>query len=284
LRDWGRSREWIGKARSLGRDTPQMRQLEQYLLSQSGDYAAIARDAAAAVAAAEKARRAPSEADLLRLADARQRLNDNAGYIDALRKLVVYHPKKDYWAAYLARLPRASGFSPRLQLDVMRLRLATGTLETTDEFFEMAQLAIQAGLPAEGVEIIDKGFAEGKLGNGPEAGRHQRLRDLAVKRDAERRASLAADSAAAASAVDGNALVDLGRVHVSIGEVDRGIAMIEQGIAKGGLKRPEDAQLRLGLAQIRSPAHKSQGLKALRSIKGGDGVAEIGRLWAVAAR
>lgn len=249
LRDWGRSREWIGKARSLGRDTPQMRQLEQYLLSQSGDYAAIARDAAAAVAAAEKARRAPDEGDLLRLADARQRLNDSAGYIATLEKLVAYHPKKDYWAAYLARLPRKSGFSPRLGLDVMRLRLATGTLETTEEFFEMAQLAIQAGLPAEGVRIIDKGFAEGKLGTG-----------------------------------NADALVELGNVHVSIGETARGIALIEQGIAKGGLKRPEDAQLRLGLAQLQSPAHKAQGAKTLRSIKGGDGVAEIGRLWAVAAR
>lgn len=284
LRDWGRSREWIGKARSLGRDTPQMRQLEQYLLSQSGDYAAIARDAAAAVAAAEKARRAPDEGDLLRLADARQRLNDSAGYIATLEKLVAYHPKKDYWAAYLARLPRKSGFSPRLGLDVMRLRLATGTLETTEEFFEMAQLAIQAGLPAEGVRIIDKGFAEGKLGTGAEAGRHQRLRDLAARRDAERRASLAADTAAAVSAGNADALVELGNVHVSIGETARGIALIEQGIAKGGLKRPEDAQLRLGLAQLQSPAHKAQGAKTLRSIKGGDGVAEIGRLWAVAAR
>lgn len=166
----------------------------------------------------------------------------------------------------------------------MRLRLATGTLETTEEFFEMAQLAIQAGLPAEGVRIIDKGFAEGKLGTGAEAGRHQRLRDLAARRDAERRASLAADTAAAVSAGNADALVELGNVHVSIGETARGIALIEQGIAKGGLKRPEDAQLRLGLAQLQSPAHKAQGAKTLRSIKGGDGVAEIGRLWAVAAR
>ncbi len=284
LRDWGRAREWIGKARALGRDTPQMRQLEQYMLSQTGDYAAIARDAAASVAAAERARRAPAEADLLRLADAQQRMNNSAGYIETLEKLVTYHPKKDYWAAYLARLPRKSGFSPRLELDVMRLRLATGTLETTEEFFEMAQLAIQAGLPAEGVRIIDKGFAEGKLGTGPEAGRHQRLRELAARRDAERRASLAADTTAAASAGQADALVDLGNVHVSIGEVARGIALIEQGIAKGGLKRPEDAQLRLGLAQLQSPAHKAQGIKTLRSIKGGDGAAEIGRLWAVVQR
>lgn len=284
LRDWAKSQEWIDKARSLGRDSAQMRQLEQYLQAQTGDYAAIARDAAAAISAAEKARRTPDEGDLLRLADAQQRSNNTAGYIATLEKLVAYHPKKDYWAAYLGRLPRKSGFSARLGLDVMRLRLATDTLETTDEYFEMAQLAIQDGLPAEGVKIIDKGFANGKLGTGPEASRHQRLRDLASKRDTERRASLPADAGAAANAPDGNALVDLGYVYVSIGEVERGIKMIEQGIAKGGLKRPEEARLRLGMAQLQSPAHKARGLQTLRSLKGSDGVAEIGRLWAVIGR
>lgn len=284
LRDWAKSREWLDKARALGRDSAQLRQLDQYLLSQSGDYAAIARDAAAAVSAAEKARRAPDEGDLLRLADAQQRLNNSAGYIGTLEKLVAYHPKKDYWAAYLSRLPRKSGFSARLGLDLMRLRLATDTLETTDEYFEMAQLAIQAGLPAEGVKIIDKGFANGRLGTGPEAARHQRLRDLATKRDAERRASLPADAGAAANAPDGNALVELGAVYVSIGDVERGVKMIEQGIAKGGLKRPEDARLRLGMAQLQSPKLKAKGLQTLRSLKGTDGVAEIGRLWAVIGR
>ncbi len=38
-----------------------------------------------------------------------------------------YYPKKDYWIAYLAQLPRKPGFADRFALDVMRLKLATGT-------------------------------------------------------------------------------------------------------------------------------------------------------------
>lgn len=284
LRDWGRSQEWADKAKAGGRDTPQLRQLVQYLQSQTGDYAAIARDAGAAVAAAEKAGRRPDEGDLLRLADAQQRQNNTAGYIATLEKLVAHHPKKDYWAAYLGRLPRKSGFSGRLGLDLMRLRLATGTLEKTEDYFEMAQLAIQAGLPAEGLQIIDAGYRSGALGTGPEAGRHQRLKDLALKRDAERRASIGADVGAAQAAGDANAMVELGYAYVTMGEVDRGVKLIEQGIAKGGLKQPEDARLRLGMAQLQSPALKAKGLQTLRSLKGSDGVAEIGRLWTVVAR
>ncbi len=284
LRNWSESRRWVDRARELGRDTPQLRQLVQFLQSQTGDWAAVARDAAAAVQAAERARSRPAEADLLRLADAQQRLNDSAGQMATLEKLVSYHPKQDYWAAYLGRLPRKSGFAQRLTLDVMRLKLATDTLESTEDYFEMAQLAIQAGLPAEGVKIIDKGFANGKLGTGAEAERHQRLRVLAQQRDQARRESIAADAAAAAQAPDGNALVDLGYAYVTMGEVERGIEMIEQGIAKGKLRRAEDAQLRLGMAQLQSSKHRAKGVQTLRAIRATDGVAEVARAWAVLGR
>lgn len=284
LKDWGNAQQWTDKAQQLGRDTPALRQLEQYLLSQSGDYSAIAKDAAAAVSAAEKAGQRPTEADLLRLADAQQRLNNTNAYILSLEKLVAYYPKKDYWSAYLGRLTRKSGFGQRLGLDVMRLRLATDTLETTEEYMEMAQLALQARLPAEGLKIVDKGYANGKLGTGPEAGRHQRLKDLAIKRDAEKKASIDADAAAAQAEKSGDALVDVGYAYVTMGQVAKGIGLIEQGIDKGGLKSPEDAKLRLGMAQIQQASSKAKGLQTLRSLKGTDGVAEIGRLWTVLAR
>ncbi len=284
LRDWSNARQWADKAKQLGRSSPSLQQLEQYLLSQSGDYAAIAKEAAQAVSAAEKAGQRPAEGDLLRLADAQQRLHNNSGYLQTLEKLVYNHPKKDYWAAFLARLPSRSGFAQRLTLDVMRLRLASGTLESTDDYMEMAQLALQARLPAEGLKIVEQGFAKGALGSGPEAGRHQRLKDLALKREAERKTSIAADETAARAEKSGDALVELGYAYVTMGDVPRGITLIEQGIAKGGLKNPEDARLRLGMAQIQSAATKARGLQTLRAVKGSDGSADVARLWTVLAR
>ncbi|MBT9486629.1 MAG: hypothetical protein IV093_03880 [Rubrivivax sp.] len=284
LRDWAKSQQWASKAQQLGSNSAQLKQLVTYLQSQSGDYGAIAKDAAAAIAAAEQAGRRPEEGDLLRLADAQQRSNQSAGYINTLEKLLANYPKKDYWSAYLGRLTRKPGFAQRLGLDVMRLRLASGTLEKTDDFMEMAQLAIQAGHPAEGVDIVEKGFAAKALGVGPEAERHGRLKDLAIKRAAEKKASIAADAAAAAAAPEGDALVEVGYSYVTMGQAEQGVKLIEQGIAKGKLKRPEDAKLRLGMAQIQSPALKAKGLQTLRSIKGTDGVAEVGRLWTVLAR
>ena len=273
-----KAQAWIAKAQQGGSSSPQLKQLLAWLQGQTGDYAAIARDAAAAVTTAEQSGQRPSEADLLRLADAQARGN-LPGYNATLEKLLTYYPKKDYWAAVLGRLPRKPGFADRYALDVLRLKLASGTMSQTDDFMEMAQLALQAGYPAEAKKIVERGYASGALGSGPEADRHKRLRDLTDKQLAESSAGLAARAADAANAKDGNALVQVGTVYVSMGEVDKGLALIEQGIAKGGLKRPEDAKLRLGLAQQHSAKAKPKAVQTLKSVQGNDGSADIARLW-----
>ena len=280
-RNNAKAQEWLGKAQAAGHSSPTMKQLQSYLQSASGDFAAVAKDAGAAVAAAEQAGRRPDEADLLRLADAQQRTGNAAGYLATLEKLVSLYPKKDYWAAYLGRLPRKAGFSDRLSLDVLRLRLAAGVLSRPEEFMEMAQLALQAGLPAEAVKIVDKGFAQKVLGQGAEADRHRRLRELAVRKEGEAKAGIAAQVAEAGDDKTGEAQVKVGYQLVTMGEVDKGVALIEAGLAKGALKHPEQARLRLGMAQLQSPATRAKGVQTLRGLKASDGTAEVARLWTV---
>ncbi len=281
-RNNGKASEWLAKAVAAGNHSASIKQLQSYLQSVSGDYGAIARDAGAAISAAEQAGRRPEEGDLLRLADAQQRSANNAGYSHTLEKLLSYYPKKDYWNAHLSRLPRKPGFGDRFALDVMRLRLASGTLTKTEDFMEMAQLALQAGLAGEGRRIVEQGYKVGVLGTGAEAGRHQRLKDLALKQEGELKAAIAGQASDAAGQKDGNDLVKVGFAYVTLGDVDQGIALIEKGIAKGGLKRPEDAKLRLGMAQLQSAKTKDKATQTLRSVQGSDGAAEVARLWIVA--
>ena len=280
-RNNAKATEWLNKAIAAGNSGGSVRQLQAYLQGASGDYHAIAKDAGAAVSAAEQGGRRPDEGDLLRLADAQQRTGNNAGYIVTLEKLLLNYPKKDYWNAFLSRLPRKAGFAPRFELDVMRLRLASGTLAKTEDYMEMAQLSLQAALPAEARRITDQGIKAGVLGTGPEAARHQRLRDLAVKQEGEAKASLANQVSEAETFKEGDGLVKIGYAYVSLGEVDKGIELIQKGIAKGNLKRPEDAKLRLGMAQLQSAKTKTAAVQTLRSVKGSDGAAEIARLWTV---
>ncbi len=280
-RNNGKASEWVQRAISAGNNSGSVRQLQSYLQSNSGDYATIGRDASAAISAAENAGRRPDEGDLLRLADAQQKTNNMNGYVATLEKLLFNYPKKDYWTAYLGRLPRKAGFSDRFALDLMRLRLASGNLSKTEDFMEMAQLSMQAGFPAEARRIAEQGYKAGALGTGAEAARHQRLRDLAIKQEGESKAQLAQQTTDAEGFKEGDGLVKVGYAYVTMGEQEKGIALIEKGIAKGSLKRPEDAKLRLGMAQMQSPKTKATGVQTLRAIKGTDGVAEIARMFAM---
>jgi hypothetical protein len=275
-KDWSRAREWAQKAKQQGANAADMDKLLAYISSQSGDFAAIARDAQASIEAAEKAGRRPEENDLLALADAQRRTNNVAGQTATLEKLVAYYPKKEYWAAVLGRLPGKSGFSGRLSLDVDRLRREAKLLEKTEEYVEFAQLALQAGQAAEAKAALDEGFARGLLGKGPEAERQNRLRALANQRAADAPAALKAAEAEAGN--DGNALVRIGMGYVGLGQYDKGIALIQKGLASGNLKHPEEARLHLGIAYLRA-GNRAKANETFRSVKGTDGSADLARLW-----
>ena len=180
-------------------------------------------------------------------------------------------------------MQKKPGFSDRLGVNVYRLRLATGNLQSANDYLEMAQLALQAGVPAEAKVIVDKGYEVKALGTGPEASRHQRLRDLVQKDLAESQKNRAKDEREALAAKDGNDLVKVGLNYVYEGNASKGLPLIEQGIKKGGLKRPEDAKLRLGEAQIYA-GQKARGVQTLKTVQGSDGTADIARLWILNAR
>ncbi len=274
--------EWAQRARQLGGGSAQLSQLIDYVRAQSGDYASIARDASAAVAAAEKDNKKPGEDDLLRLGEAYKNMDNKQAYATTVEKLVMHYPsKKDYWSAHLVNLQRKAGFADRLGLDVMRLRLRHGLIKTSDEYMEMAQLALQAGLPAEAKDIMAKGYAAGALGAGAQADRHKRLSDLVAKTEADVNSTLEKNAAEAATQREGNDLVKIGTVYASRGESAKAAELIEKGIAKGNLKRPDDAKLRLGLAQLATPALKSKGVQTLRAIDAKDGTSDVAKLWLI---
>ena len=280
-KNWAKTNEWANRSRAAGGNTASLNQLIAYVQSQSGDYSQIFKDAQAQVTAAEQAGRRPAEDDLLRLADAAKRTSNNAAYSRALEQLVLYYPKKEYWSAHLAALQRKPGFADRLALDVMRLKLANGLIAKTDDFMEMTQLALQAGFPVEAKAIVDKGYAAGALGTGEQAARHQRLKDLVLKQQADSAAGITQAAIDAAAVPAGNDLVKVGTVYASMGQTDKAVELIEKGIAKGDLKRPDDAKLRLALALAQAPKTRAKGLQMLRSVTGVDGTADVAKLYAV---
>ena len=252
----------------------------QYL---SGDFAGASKELMAEIQAAERNGTAPAEERINLLMNAAVRQKDIAGETFALERLVSYYPKKEYWVTLLNRLQRKPNFSDRLALDTYRLSLATGSMSTATDYMELAQLTVQAGFPAEGKKVVEKGFSAGVLGVGAEAERHKRLRDLVNKKVEETAAAQPNEEKQALAAKDGNDLVMVGMGLVLNGQAVKGLQLMQQGIAKGGLKRPEDAKLHLGIAQIMA-GDNAKAQSTLRTVSGTDGTADLARLWALYAR
>jgi tetratricopeptide (TPR) repeat protein len=244
----------------------------------AGDYPAAQKAIGAEVTAEEKAGQTPSEEKLQLLANIALKQNDKAGYVQSIEKLVAYHPKKEYWADLINRVQSKPGFSDRLTLDVYRLKMAIGQMKDTADYMEMAQLALQAGFPAEAVKIIEQGYKSGAMGTGPEADRQKRLRDLANKQAADDQKTMSQGEAEAQKAKDGTALVNLGYAYVTAGQADKGLALMDQGIKKGNLKRAEDAKLHYGMALLQA-GKKSEGVQMLKTVQGNDGAADLARYW-----
>jgi len=252
----------------------------QYL---SGDFAGASKELIAEINAAERAGQAPAEDRLKLLLNAATKQNDNNAYVFAVEKLVTYYPKKEYWVDLLSRMQRKQNFSDRLSLDAYRLSLATGSMSAPADYMEMAQLALQADLASEGKQVIDKGISSGALSTGAQAERGKRLKALVDKKLAEEVASRPEDERQALAAKSGDAMVSLGMSYVYSGQAAKGVQLIQQGIAKGGLKRPEDAKLHLGIAQLVA-GDKAKAQATFKTVQGTDGTADLARLWALYAK
>ena len=277
-KNYAKTIQWASRYEKEGGSDPAIHQvlIQAYYLN--GEFGNAARLLKEQIESEERADKVPTEEKLQFLASCYLKMNDNSGYVQALEKLVAHYPKKSYWADLISRMQRKPGFSDRLELDVLRLQLATGNLSKPVDFMEMAQLALQAGFPAEAKKIVDQGYAAGVLGKGGDVERQNRLRDLANKQAAQDAAAIAQGEAEVSTAKDGEALVAIGYNYVLNGKTDRGLALMEQGIKQGPLKHPDDAKLHLALA-LAHAGQKARAVQLLQSVHGNDGTADLARLW-----
>jgi len=278
-KDYPKAIIWIQRYLKEGGTDPAMRALLISAYYSAGDYSNAGKSQAEQIAAEEKAGTKPTEAQLQLLQACQTQTKDTAGFANTIEKLVTYYPNKDYWALLIHGLQVKPGFaSDRLALDLDRLQLAVGTLSTSAQYMDMAQISLQSGLTGEAKAIVDKGYSTGVLGTGTEAPRQQRLKDLVSRTMTEDQQTLGKGDADALAAKDGQALLDIGAKYVSYGTFDKGIPDMEQAIRKDALKHPEDAKLHLGLAYL-AAGQKAKAVQMLKTVGGTDGTAELARLW-----
>jgi Tetratricopeptide repeat len=226
----------------------------------------------------------PDEESLKLLWQFDLKANDDAGAARAVEKLVTYYPKPEYWANALAPLVRMDIKDAHLQLNVYRLMNDVGVLKLPTDYAEMAEIALDAGYPGETQNVLQQAFAKNVFIEQRDKDRYHHLLEGAKQRSANDQSQLATVEQTAAGAPNGDALVQVGGAYISYGQNDKALAAISKGIAKGGLKSPDEANLLLGIAQLRQKnnAAAQQAFDKVAS-SSNSGYARLGKLWALRA-
>lgn len=281
-KNFAKAVEWYTRYQKEGGDPAKVRAALSRAQVNSGNFAGAKEMLLASINDAKKAGQKPSENDLRLLGQEANKAKDNDAYMLALENLVQYYPSDDFWMDLLNRgVTRKAGFDEATYgASMLRLEMAAVKAMPPEHYTYLAEIALRDGFPAEAKEVLDAGFAAGALGKGSDAKTHNALRAKATKQAADDAKTIAAGEASAAKAKTGAGLVNLGWAYATMGQADKGIGFIQQGIAKGGLKAPDDAKLRLGMAQVRA-GKKAEAIQTFQGINGKGGAADIARYWVV---
>jgi hypothetical protein len=105
----------------------------------------------------------------------------------------------------------------------------------------------------------------------------RKLLESATRQVADDEKNLAQTTKDAGAAKDGTALVNVGYAMVSAGQISRGLELMEQGIQKGGMSRPEDARLHLAIAYL-AAGGSAKAIETFQAVQGADATADLARL------
>jgi len=234
-----------------------------------GDFAKVGAEAKSLAVAAQAKGVKPDETVLQLWLSSAFKQQDKQGQREALMLLQSTYPKPSYLRDLLKLVSADLGRSDRMSLEIFRVKLAAGMLQTSDEYMEMAQLAIQLGLPGEAENILSKGFKAGVLG-GKNKSREQRLMAMAQKQVAQDEPTLGASAGTSA------AKAALGEAYASYGKTDKAISLYRDALAS-----PFDgaslARLHLGQALV-AKGDNTAARKVFSSVKG-SGLGELASVW-----
>lgn len=229
------------------------------------------------IAKMEAAGQTPEESAYRILQSSCLQLKDNDCVVALIEKLVEKHPKPEYWQNLIGAMLQVSKSDKEL-LNVLRLADGIGVMQTASEYLEMANYAMGQGLPGEAQAIIEKGAAKGAYSKKSDADKANRQLADAKNAVTLDKSTLDKQDASARAKPTGDADVKLGAAYLSYGMNDKAIEALERGIAKGGVKDPDEAGMLLGIAYLRS-GKKPEAAKAFGTVNKSPMMTRIAKFW-----
>lgn len=242
------------------------------------DYPNAAKYAQAAIDAKRAAGQTPDPKVLEILVNSKVAQGDQAGAGVAVDMLADVSSSPQVWRMVTQQvLAGGNNLSDHQVINLLRLRLATGSMEETD-YTTLAALDVTVGLPAEARDALKGGIAKGAISN---SGRVAQLLTQTNSLAGPDEKSLPTLAKLADGAKNGEIDVKYGESLYTYGRNDEAIAALQKGIAKGGLKDPADAQLTLGVVYY-TTGKKDEAAAAFAASKTAavGGKAPVANIWA----
>ncbi len=161
---------------------------------------------------------------------------------DIQKILLVNWPKKRYWFS-LAGAYTELGEEQNL-IAAYDAAMTQGLLEKESELVTMAQLYLQHEVPYKAAKLLD---AEMKSGRVSKDAKNYRLLSQAWTLAAEDEEAIPALQQAARLSDEGELNLRLGNAYLNLGRYGECEKAIEDGLRKGGIKSPDNAQISLGM-------------------------------------
>lgn len=243
---------------------------------QSGDHKNAIRVMNELISGVEQRGQTPKENWLLQLQASCDKVNDSACVSRQFEKLVMYYPKTDYWKNLMVAL-RKTEVNDVQQLNIFRLATYVKVMNKPEEYKEMAQLALEQGVPCEAQTVLEGAFTANVFKEQRDKDVNTRLLAAAKAACSPAKAALAQNEAKASTGGD---LVKVGAGYLTSGDPAKAVGALQKGIAKGQLTNPDEAGILLGIAQLRAN-NKAEAAKAFKTVKADPTMARIAKLWAL---
>ncbi len=169
--------------------------------------------------------------------------NDIPKTIEMLEILLKHYPKKAYWVQLSHMF--GENKNEKWQLSAMETAYVQGMLDKSTEQVTMAYLYLQGEVPYKAAKVLDKGLNDGTI--------ESKSRNYEVLGNAWRQAqevdkAIPALEQAAAKSDSGELYARLGNVYLDGDQYKKAIEALNKGLQRGGIKRPDQARLVLGMA------------------------------------
>ena len=163
--------------------------------------------------------------------------------LDILEILIMYYPKKQYWvqASHLYGEEKDEA----RQLAMLEATYEQNLLDRSQDIVLLSQLYLQAEVPFPAARAMEKGLADDIV---EKESKNYELAGVAWRQAQEVTKSLPMLEAAASKSEKGELYARLGNVYLDVDKNKEAVEALKRGLDRGGVKRPDQARLALGMA------------------------------------